>query len=150
MKWLVSILILLLLSGSVYAEKTFFYKTYKEKTGEVINETSFHIGALTDGKIIVQWQSKTNGDTVEQVLNSDYAIRTWKAISPKEKTDYVGDRTGNQLLIKGKHKGKEINKTAEIDDQPFFFHPALGLSEFVRSGKKSLEFWTVRPDILKE
>jgi len=148
-KVLVNMLALLLICSSAYAEKTLFYKTYKEKTREVVDETSFHIGDSTDNKIVVQWKSQETGDEAEYVLDADYATQSWKVVSTSEDDDYVGERKGDQLLIKGMHRGKEIDKKIKINDRPFFFHPALGLSQFARSGKKSLEFWAIRPDKLK-
>lgn len=150
MKQLVTLLFLLLMSGSVHAEKTLFYKVYKEKTGVPPTEMSIHIGDLASDRILVQWEGKANGDKVEHVLGSDYAVRSWNVSDPKRETEYVGERTGDTLLIKGRNRGKEIDKRIKIDDHPFFFHPALGLSEFVRSGEKSQEFWTLRPDNLSE
>ncbi len=150
MKQLIALLALLLMSGSVHAEKMLFYKVYKEKTGAPPTEMSIHIGDLVSDKILAQWEGKTNGDKVEHVLSSDYAVRSWNVFDPKRDTEYMGERKDDCLLIKGRNRGKEIDKRIKIDDHPFFFHPALGLSEFVRSGKKSQEFWTLRPDNLSE
>jgi len=149
MKWIAIALVLLFMSISAFAEQKLFYKTYKEKSREVVDETSFHIGDLTDGKIVVQWKSQETGDEAEYALNTDYATQSWKVVSTKEGNDYAGERKGDQLLIKGKHKGKEIDKKIKINDRDFFFHPSLGLSGFARSGKESLEFWVLRPDKLK-
>ncbi len=150
MKPLITLLALFLMSGSVHAEKTLFYKVYKEKAGVPPTEMSIHIGNLASDRILAQWKGKANGDKVEHVLSSDYAVRSWNVSDPKRETEYVGERKGDHLLIKGRNRGKEIDKRINIDGHPFFFHPALGLSEFVRSGEKSQEFWTLRPDNLSE
>jgi hypothetical protein len=146
MKYLVCLIALLLISGFAYADKTLFYKTYKEETNEVTNETSFHMGVPVDGKIVVKWNNKTTGDMAEQIMGSDYATQSWKSSNPEVDTDYTGERKGKNLLIKGKLKGKKIDTKAKINDNPFFFFPALGLSEFVKSGKESQKFWMLLPD----
>jgi hypothetical protein len=150
MKPLITLLALLLMSGSVHAEKTLFYKVYQEKSGVLPTEMSIHIGDLASDRILVQWEGKANGGKVEHVLSSDYAVRSWNVSDPKRETEYMGERKGDTLSIKGRNRGKGIDKRMKIDGRPFFFHPALGLSEFARSGKKMLEFWTLRPDNLSE
>lgn len=149
MKFIAIILASLFINVPAFAEQKLFYREYKEKSGEAVDETSFYIGDPVDGKIVVQWKSQKTGDTSEYIMDANYAIQSWRVVSKKNDTDYIGKRSGKQLIVKGRNYGKEIDDKIKINDKPFFLYPAFGLSEFVRSGQKSLEFWALRPDKLK-
>lgn len=154
MRWIISISVLLLMSSPGDAGRTFFYKTYREKTGEVLTRSARYIENLSPDriKVTIKWESESNGTsgTQEYVLDADYATQRWKVSHPGEDTDYVGERKGNMLVIKGRLNGKPMDKTIEIDEKQFYNNPSVGLEGFVRSGQEKLEFRTIRPDNLSE
>jgi hypothetical protein len=153
MKWFVSISVLLFICGFAFAEKTLLYREYNEKTGE-ITRISRYMGDPTSGKIkiTINWEveNSAKSGTQTSTLNARYATLHWKVIDPNEHTDYVGERKGNLLLIKGTHKDKPVDKRMKIDDLPFFSNPTIGLEEFVRTGKKKMDFRIIRPDDLSQ
>ena len=149
MKWFMACLSLFFIAGPTYTEQVLLYKVHDDKTHEVVNENSFQIGVPTDNQIVVHWNSMTGDGVLEHIVDVDYATKRWHLQVPKEDTDYTGERNGRKLILRGRHKGKKLDKTVEIDDLPLFFQPVLGLAEFVRSGEKSIEFRSLRPDTLK-
>ncbi len=153
MKWLASVSVLLFICSFAFAEKTLFYHDHNEKTGE-ITKISRHMEDTSSGevKITINWEveNSVKSGTQTSTLDARYATLRWKVTAPNEHTDYVGERKDNVLLIKGTHNDKPVDKRIEIDDLPFFSNPTIGLEEFVRTGKKKMNFRTLRPDNLSQ
>lgn len=149
MKWVLTMLIVLLICISAFAKQTLCYHSIAGKSRRIVDEITFAIGDVAGDEIHVQWQSLISGDRADYILDLDYATRSWHVVSPREGNDYHGKREGNQILLQGRYGGREINKVLKIDKKPFFYHPPMGLSQFVRSGQESLVFWVIRPDNLK-
>lgn len=95
-------------------------------------------------------ENSARSGTQTSTLDTRYAMLHWKVVDPDEHTDYVGERKGNLLLIKGTHNNKPVDKRMKIDNLPFFTNPTIGLEEFVRTGKKKMDFRTIRPDNLSQ
>jgi hypothetical protein len=142
------VIIILFISTSLLAGETLNYSTYAEGSNEIVSRTAFQIDDIQNGLIHVEWQSFVSGRYVKHVLNGEFANIEWHAITPNENTDYLGERIENTLVLNGTFKGKKINKIIRLDENPFFCHPILGLSEFARSPHQSCEFWILRPDNL--
>jgi hypothetical protein len=166
--WLIAVLSVVLCAGvlsSVVAQesaapaagdksRTYFYRSYNAKTGDLVGESSRRIEPHPDGgyRVFVEWESypDTSSGTQEYVLDENYSTLSWKVMNAKAKTDYRGERTGEVLTITGTVKGETVSKELKLDALPFYNNPNLGLENFVRSGEEKREFRTLRPDNLKQ
>jgi len=90
------------------------------------------------------WKEKNRG-TARYTLDKNYGTITWRFTQLLKNTDYTGIRRGKYLYISGKVKGKTISKKVEIDEEPFFNNPSIGLQKFVKSGKETMEFFIIHP-----
>lgn len=134
------------------AKKEFTYKTYKAKSGRELNNFSVEIKKLRGGK--KEFVRKFDGDShiVDEqfVLDKNYETQSFMASHPDEGTDYAGERSGNELIITGKLKGEEIEKTIAFDNRPFYYTPKFNLTGFILSDKENIEFWMLRKDKLSK
>lgn len=133
------------------AKENYEYKTYENKTGEIVNSFWIEIGELANGKINANFK-KVEGDRIEieeYVLDAKFATISWKVECDQDDTLYEGKRIGGKLVLKGKFMSEAIDKVVEIGKEPLFVNPKLGLMGFVRSKKSYEVFWALRNDNLE-
>ncbi len=81
-------------------------------------------------------------------MTPDLATYAWEVDDPKAKTRLLVRRERNQLLLSGLFKGKPLQKRIQIDAAPWYQALSMSLRQFTDTGKKRLEFWSLRPDTL--
>ena len=135
----------------VHAQKQTHYKTYDPQTGEIINRFHALVEDAPSGGYKVHWISEEGDFKIEEdyVLGQDYETLWWHVVDDQRKTDYIGERKGNELLINVLFLGIKIQKTIQLDDKAFYYNPKFGLVDFIRSEKESETFWGFRHDELK-
>jgi hypothetical protein len=75
---------------------------------------------------------------------------SWKKICPGEDTDLLSVREGNELVVKGKLKGENIDKRIELDNRALHIYPEFTLAKFALSDMPKLKFWTLRRDTMSK
>jgi len=135
----------------VYAQKQARYKTYEPKTGKVTNRFTTLVENIPSGGYKVHWVSEEGDFKIveDYILGKDYDTLWWHVVDDQRKTEYTGERKGNELLISGLFSGIQIQKTIQLDDKAFYYNPKFGLVNFIRSEKESETFWGFRHDELK-
>ncbi len=125
------------------AARTFHYKTYHPKTGEVTNQFYYSIEEALSGGYQVHWVIDERGAKTEEdyVLGENFETLRFRVVNVEEETDYVGERRENSIFVRGQFKGEKVERIMAIDSRPFYYNPKLGLAGFVRSGKKKGKFW---------
>lgn len=83
------------------------------------------------------------------VLDKDYETQQSHIIDLGNNADVKLQKDNHVLYIKGKNKGKSVNKKVKLPATPFYQNMFLSLRPFVVSGKKDMVFSTLRPDNLK-
>jgi len=131
-------------------EPQFIYKSYDVKSGNIIDQSFVIIKDLPLGKKAIRWSIENDQYVHEDlyILDADYSTQKWRIFLSDEDTDYAGQRNGNELLFKGKLKGKIFDKTIKLDDKPFYYNPKANLTKFVLSNKDKMKFWSLRNDDL--
>ncbi len=65
-------------------------------------------------------------------------------------TDLSAERSANILLITGKVDGKQIVKSFDLDQKPWYQFLSFSLKSFLNDNKaRTIIFWMLRPDTLK-
>ena len=138
--------------GSAWADTTFYYQSYHEKTHEKVNEFFIRIGDLQNNQRHVWWEEKEGSKLTREecILDPSWGTLAWHVVVPADQTDYQGKRVGNNLFLKGKFRGRDIDKKVAIGKEPFYYNPKLGLRALVASKAKRVEFWAIRHDTLGE
>ncbi|MBN1869542.1 MAG: hypothetical protein JW847_03080 [Candidatus Omnitrophica bacterium] len=126
-----------------YAKQVLHYKTYHPKTGEELNRFYGSMEENLSGGYQVHWVIEENGTATEEdyTLDEHFGTLGFRVVNVSEKTDYTGERRQNSVFIRGQYRGEKIEKTMPIDGRPFYYNPKIGLTAFVRSGKKQATFW---------
>lgn len=148
MKWFTTAFILLFMSSSIIAAKTLTYHAYDEKTHEVTGEFSRVFEELPSGNthVRVEWKGSDGVGTALYVLSADYGMVRWEMSRPAIGTEYVAERNGNELLVQGSIKGKNLQKRVKLDKHPLYFNPSICLQAFARSDKDEREFRVLHPE----
>jgi len=131
-------------------EPQFIYKSYDVKSGNIIDQSFVIIKKLPSGVKAIRWSIENDQYVHEDfyILDTDYSTEKWKISISDENTDYVGQRKGNELFLKGKFNGKIFNKTIKLDEKPFYYNPKANLTGFVISDERDIKFWSLRNDDL--
>ena len=119
-------------------------RVYEEKAGNQVTTHRFVIEATETGYSI-NLESKT-GDTVSKQtyeVDANLATRSWAFENPKENTTVTASREGNKIFLKGRSRGKPIDKTFKINELPWNQTFNIGLEGFVLSSEKSMKFWSI-------
>jgi hypothetical protein len=126
-----------------HATLIFHYKTHHPGTGEISSRFYCSLEQNLSGGYQAYWVINENGAKTEEdyVLNEYFETLRFRVVNIEEKTDYIGERADGSVLIRGRFKGSEIERTIPIDERPFYYNPKLGLMGFVKSGKTEERFW---------
>ena len=122
-------------------------------------ESYEYLETVGDTQLAVQWCAEKSKNTrlLWQTRDEVSLIETrgpfdtarWHGRNTAENTDISAFRQGDAILVKGKLKGKAIDKTIAIDAAPWFQSMSWSLRSLVLSKDEQLELWTLRPDTLK-
>lgn len=140
-------LMLILFTGSwvTAAEKTCVYRSTTKGVVTTITEK------VTENEAtIVNAMLSDNGETNLSVLDLDLATKKWEYRNQEQNTELTAERSNDSITVRGRFEGKEIKKELKIDHRPWFQAWRLPFGQFVLSGEAKLEFWTIRPNDLKE
>ena len=118
---------------------------YRQSTGE---KTQEFVWTLTQEREI-RLTSVGNRDRYVTFMETDFATRQWSLRNPGAATAVTVRRDKDVLRMTGEFKGKPVNETVAIDDAPWYQALSLSLRELLDTKRRSLEFWTLRPDTLE-
>jgi len=149
------LLLIISLSGrlSMAADASLTYHAYvDEDSTEVIAETTITTKHISDDQTVINRQKQSENCMVkdEFVLDREYSLERWKRICAEEDTEYTAERKGEFLIIKGKAKGKAVDKKLEVGSKALYVYPKYSLSKFALSGMPKMKFWTIRRDRLSK
>lgn len=135
----------------VDAGSVLHYKTYHPQTGEITNRFYYSIEENLSGEYQVHWVIDEDGSRTEEdyVLDEQFETLRFRVVNVDDRTDYIGEQRENSIFIRGQFKGEKIERTGMIDERPFYYNPKLGLTAFVRSGKREGKFWGFQNKELK-
>jgi hypothetical protein len=116
--------------------------TYRETTG--------------DQSLNFRWELKTSPDIQLEVtrgeehflnrLEPSGTTTGWSHSSPQR--DITAYRRENRIFLSGWVDGEAIHEEWTIDDGPWYQALSYCLRPFLRSDKKEVEFWMIRPDTI--
>ena len=145
-KWIFLLVMVLFYGTNLQASgKTLIYRSATEDKSIIITE---RIETGENGIVITQ--TRESGETYITVCNPDYSTKSWEMVDPQRKTRLTVERLENIIQIRGLFKGREIVKEVKVDGRILNQMWDAPLAAWIRSDKKTLEFWTVRPTDLKE
>jgi hypothetical protein len=82
----------------------------------------------------------------EFVIDREYSLDKWRRVCADEDTDYIAERNGNILTVKGRIKGEVVDKELELGNKALHIYPKYSLSKFALSGMPSMKLWSMRRD----
>ena len=78
-----------------------------------------------------------------------YDTLSWCIEDPSNETSIRAERNDNSISIRGKFRGKAVDKQVDVDADPWFQASSFSLRGFVVSDLESIQFWTLRSNTLK-
>lgn len=143
LKYLLSFLVaILLLLQTTHAKEL----QYLEITGNSSKEISW---TITSEKYWDTLKVQQGEETYTTINDKQLKALEWHLTNNADKTDILVKRRKNIITIRGQLRGKQINRTIKIDQNPWYQPMSYSLSEFVKSRKKSITFWTLNPTDLR-
>jgi len=118
---------------------------YRQQTGKEISEFLWTL----KGDSEIRLTSESRDECHLTIMDPSLATRQWTLLKSGEATKITVRRERNALLLNGQFEGKPVERIIEIDSAPWYQALSLSLRTLRDSGKKSLEFWTLRPDNLE-
>lgn len=129
------------------------YRAFVDESGKLASEAVHALKPLPPvGYFLhIDWRIHTENlaGTEQSLLAQDFGTINVKTTIPRRKTEYVIRRDGTRLTFDGRYQGEPLHKTVDIDENPFFTNPTIGMRGFVLSGNDEGRFWMLRPDNLK-
>ena len=139
--------------GSSYifaSDVSLIYKLYNNRSDkrQVVAKSIVNFEDISGGKTILSRKKQGKKIIVndEFVLDKDYSVEKWTRATVNEDTKFTSERKGNIFVIKGKIKGKNIDKTIDLGSRPLYIYPEFNLRKFVLSDMRKIKFWTLRRD----
>lgn len=83
------------------------------------------------------------------IVEPSMATQTWQLRNRMADTEVLVERTGNQLRISGRLRGKPVQRRIVIDAAPWYQTLSLSLHPFLANRRTATEFWALRPEILQ-
>jgi hypothetical protein len=137
------LLVFAFLAPTGYAQQILHYKTYHPGTGEEFNRFYCTIEKGSSGNYEVHWVLGEDGLVTEEdyILDERFETLSFRVTNIEEETDYTGEKKGSVIFIQGQYKGQKVERAMTIDERPFYYNPKIGLSAFVRTGRRNGKFW---------
>lgn len=130
-----------------------YYKAFVKDSGALASEAVHMLKPVSPvGHVLyVDWRIHTEdlAGTEHALLDRHFGTINVKTTIPKRDTEYVIRRNTARLEFEGVHRGEPLDKTVDIDRNPFYTNPTIGLRGFVLSGDDKGRFWMLHPDNLK-
>ena len=130
----------LTLSKSTFDE---FYH-FRKVTGEYVEDINW---SLRKGDNFVLTYSSP-GEHHVTMTGMHYDTIRWTVFNKDEQTDLMAQRHEDIIVLKGRYKGQTINKTLEINSDPWYQATSLSLRDLIASEETERMFWTIRYDTL--
>ncbi len=131
-------------------EKSLIYKSYSEKTGEIVQKSYVTIKDFVEGEKELRQTVESPEGIIksEFILDEQNMVSEWRVSSADEAINYKGRKEWHTLFIDGTFNGNLIDKVVNLDDKPFFDFPEFNLKFFVLSEQRNVYFWMLRKDRL--
>ena len=142
MKIFYTYILIIIMTVSAFAETYWYSETFGGKAKPdfmwKLEKTSYgeNLHSTRADRLITYW------------INSDGSNRFWKYTLPLENTDVNAEISGSTVNITGKLKGNPIKKSHNVEGI-WMQSMTYSLGIMIKSGKQSLEFYTIRPDNLE-
>jgi hypothetical protein len=118
--------------------------TYRDRTGTAEVVIRMEQDPLPHGFLVRSFLSDGDFHEVEYGA-ADTTVR-YRVVSPARNLDYSARREGNLLSFEGVLSGKQISRTQQIDDSPWFETIEVSIRAFVLAAPRSPKvFWIVQP-----
>lgn len=118
---------------------------YREVLGEQSRIFSWTLHDGTPLRLVTRGPE----EQTESRMAPDGRTLDWTIRKEQEETRIVARREGNTIHLTGQWQGEEIARQHALDSGPWIQAMSFGLGSFIRSGRETLEFWTLRPDTLE-
>ncbi|UCH94489.1 MAG: hypothetical protein JSV88_30055 [Candidatus Aminicenantes bacterium] len=137
-----TLILVILLIGPFLADGA--TRVYEQKTKDQVTTHRFAIKTTEPGYSI-DLQSEIEENVIKQTFEVDAHLATlsWVYEDPKENTKVTASRQENKIFLKGRTRGKPIDKTFKINELPWNQTFNIGLEGFAVSAEKSVIFWAI-------
>ncbi len=118
---------------------------YRETHGSRVSIVQYSV-IRTGQEIIARSSDGTGTDEIHWMPGTGTV--SWRETDAQLDNDISAERTGNLIHIKGRFRGKEIQREVRVDSAPWYqiFGPIM--SDLLPPDLAAREFWVINPDDL--
>lgn len=130
------LLILCVFSGSAYAQ----HIPFTVETGDKISKVTYD-GKMEGGTLKYVFDH----GSLKYYMSFDDKFETieWKISDPANGTDFKAVKKGDTIVLKGKFNGKDIDRTDNLDGQPWYQQMGISAGHVLNGG--TVKFYCLRP-----
>ena len=141
-------------NGALASDASLIYHLYVDGSvaRELIAESIVQFKEISTDQTTLSRQKQRDNSIVydEFVLDKEYSVEKWTRTNIAEDTQFVSERKEETLVVKGKLKGKSIDREIDLGKKPLYIYPEFNLVKFVLSDMRKIKFWTFRRDSMKK
>ena len=133
-------------------ERKLLYRSFnKEAEPHIqVDETDIVFKETKEGAVIIRTKQATSCLIRDEfVVDKDHSLLRWSRSCPEEGTDFVAEKQGDALMIKGEFLGKPVEKALALENKYLHIYPNYTLGRFAFSGAKTMKLWSIRRDELE-
>lgn len=130
------LLILCVFSGFAYAQ----HIPFTVETGDKISKVTYD-GKMEGGTLKYVFDH----GSLKYYMSFDGKFETieWKISDPANGTDFKAVKKGDTIVLKGKFNGKDIDRTDNLDGQPWYQQMGISAGHVLNGG--TVKFYCLRP-----
>jgi hypothetical protein len=114
---------------------------YTETTGQVRQRIQWRLERAQDYIL-----TSTTADEVSVCrIDSSFNTHRWEIQRLDRDTHLTARRVAREIHVSGTLEGAAIERTFEIDDDPWYQAGSLSLRAFAQSNQEKIRFWILRP-----
>lgn len=129
--------ILILSSAMSYAQKY----TYRTECGNDVGTVIYNRSDDADG---IHFYCDHGQTKYWQTLNKNYETLDWRVVNSAEDTDIKAVAKDGKIVIKGKFKGKQIDRSEDRKGQPWYQQIGISGGHILKAGE-TVKFVCLRP-----
>lgn len=118
---------------------------YTERTGKETVVHTFSIEALSTGYSIEVLTVKEGSPEIVQEVRTDrvFDVESWTYRSEATETYVEAVRRGTEIVLQGRHKGKDVRRTFDVEGQAWYQLFPVGLERLVSAENEEFRFWAI-------
>lgn len=124
---------------------TFTYADAPKDGKHVADVRTYDINRLEEEAVIVQTAKKDDAlrVTEECTVQKNLSLTSWKYVRPEDDTDFNAVLEDDNIIIKGKFRGKNVDKSLHLGEGLWYQLGEMNLNAFAKSDLEEILYYSI-------